>query len=462
VDATSIQALPRPPRLRVLRLLSDESLARRVADGDRAAFGEVFVRYQEPIYRYCRSILRSEEDARDALQNTMASAMRGLEGEDRAITLRPWLYRIAHNESMTLARRRREHSTLDEASLPVSRSAEDAALAGERRRELVEDLGALPERQRSALVMRELSGLPHQEIAAALAISPGAAKQAIYEARTMLQEISEGRAMACADVQRLISDGDGRVLRRRNVRAHLRACGACTTYRQAISTRSEDLRAIAPPLAPAAAAAILHGLLGGSSAAGASASAGVAATAVAGTGKLVGGSAATKLAVVAATAAVGVGGVAVTQEVVRDSSPAPVTRTAPVAPRAGGTAIDGTAESPEAPRASDAAEQRGPLDTSSRGKRTRAHPAASAGEHQRGNAQRGRRRSAGRADARPRPKRSASRGAHPRAHPQAKRPSPEPRSKKAARRGGRSAAHEKLSGLGARSGRGNRAASGSS
>src|SRR5947209_7960187 len=114
MDAMSVRVPPRAPAPRPLKLLSDERLTKRIAAGDRAAFAEVFRRYQAPIYRYCRSLLRCEEDARDALQNAMASAMRALEGETREIALRPWLFRIAHNESMTLARRLRPHETLAE------------------------------------------------------------------------------------------------------------------------------------------------------------------------------------------------------------------------------------------------------------------------------------------------------------------------------------------------------------
>src|SRR3954451_20388423 len=89
-----------------LRMMSDERLARLVAAGDRAAFGVVFTRYHQELYRYCVSLLRDREDAADALQGTMLRALRALEGETREISLRPWLYRIAHNESIALLRRR--------------------------------------------------------------------------------------------------------------------------------------------------------------------------------------------------------------------------------------------------------------------------------------------------------------------------------------------------------------------
>ena len=139
----------------------------------------------------------------------------------------------------------------------VVASAEDQA--GERARlaMLMGDLAALPERARSALVMRELSGLSHEEIAIALETSPGAAKQAIFEARRALAECAEGRAMACAEICRAISDGDRRVLRGRRVRAHLRDCPACAAFASSIEARQSELRALVPVLPAAVSAAVL-------------------------------------------------------------------------------------------------------------------------------------------------------------------------------------------------------------
>ena len=58
---------------------------------------------------------------------------------------------------------------------------------------LVADLNELPERQRGALVMRELSGLSHEEIAAALDVSVSAVKQAIFDARSALHSVRHGQ-----------------------------------------------------------------------------------------------------------------------------------------------------------------------------------------------------------------------------------------------------------------------------
>ena len=84
---------------------------------------------------------------------------------------------------------------MGDPTLPMSVSAEDQAGDRARLETLLGDLASLPERARSALVMRELSGLSHDEIAVSLNISPGAAKQAIFEARRGIAECAEGREM---------------------------------------------------------------------------------------------------------------------------------------------------------------------------------------------------------------------------------------------------------------------------
>jgi RNA polymerase sigma factor (sigma-70 family) len=260
---------PAPVPAMALRLLSDRRLARLAAKGDRAAFGVVFDRYHRELYRYCLSLLRDPDDASDALQSAMVRALNALEGETREIALRPWLYRIAHNESMNLIRRRPPagaQAELQPAALhDVEASAESRAALGQ----LLDDIRALPERQRGALVMRELGGLEYSEIATALDTSPAAAKQAIYEARRALFELAKGRDMECDGVRRMLSDGDGRTARGRALRAHLRGCTDCRDFQALTATRRSTLASLVPGM-PVAAASVVRGLIAGGGSSGAS------------------------------------------------------------------------------------------------------------------------------------------------------------------------------------------------
>jgi RNA polymerase sigma factor (sigma-70 family) len=303
--------------------LGDERLARLATRGSTRAFAAVYERYHQTLYRYCRSIVRDDADAQDALQSTFTRALSALQRGQLSAPLRPWLFRIAHNEAISVLRRRRGEESLAVAALPVVPSAEERA--GERARiaVLLGDLAALPDRARSALVMRELSGLSHEDIAIALDTTPGAAKQAIFEARRGLQEFAAGRAMPCAEVCRAISDGDRRVIRGRRVRAHLRDCASCARFATSIAARESDLRALVPVLPAAASAAVLthathtaarHGVAGSPMGTGAAGAA----------GKTVGLAFTSKgfaSASLLATAAVSVGGVAAVVRLAPESGP---------------------------------------------------------------------------------------------------------------------------------------------
>lgn len=287
------------------RLLSDERLTRRAVDGDERAFAAIFNRYHQSLYRFCLAIVGNPDDASEALQNTMIKVLRALPGEERKIDLKPWLYRIAHNESIDLLRRRRETRQLDvEQIAPGYGLAEDVATR-ERLRRLLTDLRELPERQREVLVMRELGGLGFEEIGSALDTSGAVARQTLYEARQSLRQMEEGREMSCVIVTKALSDGDGRVTRRRDVRAHLRNCAHCQAFREELKTRERDFAALAP-LPAVAAAGMLHGLIGGGSQ-GAATGGGLATTLGGGAAKTIGASAAAKgVATVAVVAAIGV------------------------------------------------------------------------------------------------------------------------------------------------------------
>lgn len=264
---------------------SDARLTERAIGGSSHALEAIFERYHQQLYRYCAAIVGNSADAQDAVQSTMVKVLQALPGEERRIELKPWLYRIAHNEAIEIVRRRLPGEELDADSLVGPRSAADQAVERERLRRLIADVAELPERQRGALVMRELGGLSFEEIAAALGTSAAVARQTLYEARLGLRQMDEGREMECAEAMRTISDGDRRLLRRRRLRAHLRACESCRAFRREIEGRRADLALVAP-LPAATAAGILHGVLSGAGVAGGAAGAAGGAAGAAGGGSV--------------------------------------------------------------------------------------------------------------------------------------------------------------------------------
>ena len=101
----------------------------------------------------------NREDGEDALQQTFLRAHRALREHRPPDALRPWLFAIARNRCRTLiAARRAAAVPVDEVEPSYDGLAEDVARRADLR-ELVADLGRLPEDQRGALVLFELGGL---------------------------------------------------------------------------------------------------------------------------------------------------------------------------------------------------------------------------------------------------------------------------------------------------------------
>jgi len=167
-----------------LRLLADDRLARRTADGDHEAFAVLYRRHYQALYRYSRAILGNEEDAADALQNTMAAALRALPGERREIRIKPWLFRIAHNLVANWHRDTGRHKSIPidglyELPNPTDDPPEQAESL-EETRELREVIQRLPADRQQLLVLKFVERMPNAEIASVMGRTEGAVKALLH------------------------------------------------------------------------------------------------------------------------------------------------------------------------------------------------------------------------------------------------------------------------------------------
>jgi len=169
-----------------LRAQPDRRLVDLVRDGYDGAFEEIVRRYRRPLDRFAAAIVGGRSE--DVTQDAFSKALMALRGSRAEIELRPWLYRIVRNTALNDLRDRGPLAEELPETLAGAGSAASEVEAREELSELMGRLQALPESQRAALVMRELEGLSHDEIAAALGVSGGAARQAIYRARATLRE----------------------------------------------------------------------------------------------------------------------------------------------------------------------------------------------------------------------------------------------------------------------------------
>lgn len=169
-----------------LRAQSDRRLVRLVREGYEGAFEEIVRRYRRPLGSFAASIVGGRHE--DVTQDSFRKALEALRRGDDEIELRPWLYRIVRNTALNDLRDRPPAAAeLAEDLVAGGRSAAAEAEEREEVAELIERMRALPENQRAALLMRELDGKGHEEIAAALGISKGAARQAIARGRAAVR-----------------------------------------------------------------------------------------------------------------------------------------------------------------------------------------------------------------------------------------------------------------------------------
>ena len=169
-----------------LRTQPDRRLVTLVRGGYEAAFEEIVRRYGRPLTRYAASIVGSHSE--DVTQDAFSKALLALRRDDAEIDLRPWLFRIVRNTALNDLRDRPPSPEVLAEAIVGGRNPAEELEQREELADLIKRLQALPEPQRAAIVMRELEGLSHDEIAAALGLSGGAARQAIYRARQALRD----------------------------------------------------------------------------------------------------------------------------------------------------------------------------------------------------------------------------------------------------------------------------------
>lgn len=198
----------RPSRA-ALRLLSDERLVELARQGHESAFEAIFERYRGRLLRFSAGILPASR-AEDAVQQAFLAAHRELTGADRDLALGPWLFRVTRNACLDALRQNGwDHEQLDPSMNGVERP-EQALARKESLRDVVGALGELPDSQREAIVLRELEGRSHEEIAAELGVSPGAVRQLIHRGRKRLRN-AVGALFPAPLIHHLVNRADGLV-----------------------------------------------------------------------------------------------------------------------------------------------------------------------------------------------------------------------------------------------------------
>lgn len=183
---------PQPPDRGARIADGDEArLVARTLDGDRVAFGILVERYAASARRVARAVLGDPDDADDAAQDAFLSALVKLGQYDPRRPFGPWLMRIVANAATDRRRRRtvRRVEPLDPrlagGGPRPDRDAERAAL-GER---LAAALATLTPRRQLAVVLFDVEGYAHGEIAGILGIPEGTVRSEVFHARRQLRAL---------------------------------------------------------------------------------------------------------------------------------------------------------------------------------------------------------------------------------------------------------------------------------
>ena len=208
---------------------------------------------QPELVRYAEGMLGNRADAEEAVQDAFLAATRvSANGAPGFAEARPWLYRVTRNASIDRIRRRKLSVAIEDVA--ETQPSEDVSL--QHAAELSVDLEVLRigldrlgEQQRSALVLRELSGLAYADIAEVLGVSESNVKVLIFRARKSLQALADAADLDCDDAQLALSARhDGECGRGEGARARLHAatCRSCRRFERAISTQATGLAALFP------------------------------------------------------------------------------------------------------------------------------------------------------------------------------------------------------------------------
>lgn len=167
----------------------DEELLRRFVAGDERAFAVLMQRHEDAVFNIAMRMMSNRADALDATQETFVALFRRAHSFRGDAAFSTWLYRIAVNASHDLLRKRGRSIPSDELNEPaLARSPEDASAA---QIDVSRALAQLPQEYREAVVLHDIGGATHEEIATTLGIAVGTVKSRISRGRKALADILE-------------------------------------------------------------------------------------------------------------------------------------------------------------------------------------------------------------------------------------------------------------------------------
>ncbi len=180
----------------------DRQLVERAQRGDITAFDQLIRRHHGRIYALIYHLVGNREDAEDATQSAFLRAYRALSGFRGAAAFSSWMYRIAVNTALNFIKQRRRQAEVPLQTFGRTQSPDNGAGAlitrrtpardaqlSELHQKLNEALQSLSEKHRTVVILHDIEGLPHEEIARVMGCSEGTVRSRLFYARQLLQSL---------------------------------------------------------------------------------------------------------------------------------------------------------------------------------------------------------------------------------------------------------------------------------
>jgi RNA polymerase sigma-70 factor (ECF subfamily) len=197
--------------------MSDAEIVRALKDGDEAVFAELVDAWSPGLMRMAQMFIRDRAVAEEVVQETWLAVLRGIDRFEGRSTLKTWVYRILMNTARTRARREARSIPFsaavraDEPAVDPDRflgpgrryagawmmgpgewsTPEEELLQGETLEVIMQAIDALPDSQRAVITMRDIEGLPAEEVAESLGISDGNQRVLLHRARSKVRAAIE-------------------------------------------------------------------------------------------------------------------------------------------------------------------------------------------------------------------------------------------------------------------------------
>ncbi|MBG89870.1 MAG: RNA polymerase subunit sigma-24 [Verrucomicrobiales bacterium] len=179
---------------------NDRELVDRAREGDESAYAELVSHYQRRVYATVYNMTSNHEDAADLTQEAFVKAWQALKKFKGDSSFFTWIYRIAVNRTLNFlkSRKNKKHMSLNDLDSGAERNPDLVSLIShktprrdinlsELQKKLNESLQRLSEAHRTVVVLHDIQGMPHDEIAVILKCNTGTVRTRLFYARQQLQ-----------------------------------------------------------------------------------------------------------------------------------------------------------------------------------------------------------------------------------------------------------------------------------